>query len=159
MWKTGIALCMAGAFALTGCASVPSIPSQEGKNSYQVMQRDGFRDRDDDRGRDRDRDGRYRRYRPNWWGQRLWYGSGVRPYWWGQRAFVTNSFILLGGYYYPFYFVNGNYYPDYTSPYVFVRGRYRRHYEGRPFIDSAVIRPRQARIINVRREQRDDDDD
>lgn len=151
MWKTGIALCMAGAFALSGCATIPSDPSREMTNSYQLTQRDR------DRGGDRDRDGRYRRVRPNWWGQRVWYGPGVRPYWWGQRSYVLNSFILLGGYYYPFYFVNGYYYPDYTSPYVFMGGRYRRHFE-RPFIGSTSIRAGRARIINFRREQREDED-
>lgn len=165
MKKTGWILGLISALAMSiGCAGplAPTSANAPDENvlktsdqgSYEVQQR---------RPRIR-RPGRYwygrRGWHPTWWGSRTWYGRGIRPAWWGGR-YVLNRYILIGGYYYPYYLYDGYYYPDYTTPYYYQSGYYYPHYGSQPigYGQQGPIMPENARIIPIRPGQMAQEDD
>lgn len=58
----------------------------------------------------------------------MWWGRGTRPAWWASLPYVTNRYILVGDYYYPFIVYQGYYYPDLSSPHVYADGFYVPYY-------------------------------
>lgn len=162
MKKIGITLGLIGALAIpTGCATVPSAPQEttiQNAATVEIAQRrrggDRFRGRDRFRGGDRfrGRDGFRGRWRPNWWGRRSWWGRGTRPYWWNR--WYSNRFIVIGGYYYPYYLNEGYYYPDYSSPYTYTGGVYAPYYQSQPALSQAPIPQASAQTIGYNPQER-----
>lgn len=89
-------------------------------------------------------------FRPNWWGQRRWRGLGARPFWWGRTPFVSNSYVYLSGYYFPYTTYQGYVYPDLTSPYIYANGYYFPYYEQEPELNVQGPLPiGSAQIVTV----------
>lgn len=86
------------------------------------------------------------------WGRHYpWRGPGERPAWYGVHAHVANSYVLIGQYYYPYYFEDGQIYPVYSMPHTLSGGTIKRRYGPLPAFGPYVVAPASARLFRVTR--------
>jgi hypothetical protein len=89
--------------------------------------------------------------RPGWWGQYNWRYGTPRPRFFGVRPFIRDRYILVGGYYYPYYEEFDYAYPIYSMPYVLVANQYLPVYTlAAPIYGPQYFPLRRARFFSHR---------
>ncbi|MNS36592.1 hypothetical protein D3C72_687860 [compost metagenome] len=97
-----------------------------------------------------------RRARPVWtggrttggWGQHYpWRGPGEKPAWYGVHAHAAGSVVLVGSYYYPYYFEGGKIFPVYSMPYALEGHRFVPVYGPLPDFGPYVLETTRARRV------------
>jgi hypothetical protein len=82
------------------------------------------------------------------WGQHYpWRGPGERPSWYGVHPHVRDSFVLIGRYYYPYYFEGGQIYPVYSMPHTMSGHGVTPDYGPLPAFGPYVVAPASAQLF------------
>lgn len=81
----------------------------------------------------------------NWWtyGGVPWWGLGYEPAWLATASLAQSQFVYLNGFYYPFYYVGGTIYPDYSRPFVY------NGYTYVPYSGANLMVPNQGESLPV----------
>lgn len=87
------------------------------------------------------------------WGRHYpWRGPGQPPSWYGHvERHVENSYVLVGDFYYPYYYEDGNIYPVYSMPYIFSDDDLLPRYGELPPFGPVKLQPSEARTLRRQR--------